>query len=273
MSYALVVLGSAGRGESLLAPDQDNAVVFADTEDVGKADAWFAALGRHIADILDEAGIPYCKGGVMAVNPEWRRTVSAWRQTVDDWLSRSRPRDLLNVDIFFDLSPVGGDLPLAEALWRAAYEAGHGNAAFAKLLAEASAGFNPPLGLLGGFRTEQGRVDLKKGGLFPIVAGARLLSIRYNVLARSTPERLAGLRDREVGAASDLDRLIDVHGLLVDVILRQQIEDIGNGLSPSNAVDPGRLSRGRQSDLKDALKSLKPIETMVRDILFGGGDG
>ena len=70
--YAVAVLGSAGRGESLLAMDQDNALVFADGEPGGAQDRWFEALGGHIADILHEVGVPYCKGGVMAKNPQWR---------------------------------------------------------------------------------------------------------------------------------------------------------------------------------------------------------
>ena len=43
--YAVIVLGSAGRGESLLAMDQDNAVIFEHGEPDGEEDRWFAALG------------------------------------------------------------------------------------------------------------------------------------------------------------------------------------------------------------------------------------
>ena len=43
-AYALAVLGSAGRGESLLAMDQDNALVFAEGEPGGDVDSWFAAF-------------------------------------------------------------------------------------------------------------------------------------------------------------------------------------------------------------------------------------
>ena len=55
---------------STVSPDQDNAIVFADGYD--QAEPWFAEFGRHVADILDEVGVPYCKGGVMACNAEWR---------------------------------------------------------------------------------------------------------------------------------------------------------------------------------------------------------
>ena len=46
-AYALCVLGSAGRGESLLAMDQDNAIVFADGAPDGAADQLVRAAGRH----------------------------------------------------------------------------------------------------------------------------------------------------------------------------------------------------------------------------------
>ena len=45
--YAVAVLGSAGRGESLLAMDQDNAIVFAEGAPGGPEDRWFATLGMH----------------------------------------------------------------------------------------------------------------------------------------------------------------------------------------------------------------------------------
>jgi CBS domain-containing protein len=266
--YALFVLGSAGRGESLLAPDQDNAVVFADDGDGDRADAWFAKFGKFVADILDEAGIPYCKGGVMAVNSEWRQSVGGWKQRIGEWVARSGPRDLLNVDIFFDLTPVHGQASLADEIWRHAYEMGGHGADFAKLLAEASAGFEPPISLFGGFRSAEGRVDLKGGGLLPIVSSARVLSIRHHVIARSTPDRIAGVRALDIGAASDLDRLILIHRLIMDCLLRQQLEDIQAGLSPSNRVDVRRLSRPRRSELRDALKALRLVDVMTRELLF-----
>ncbi|MBZ0216286.1 MAG: DUF294 nucleotidyltransferase-like domain-containing protein, partial [Fimbriimonadaceae bacterium] len=60
--YAVFVLGSGGRGESLLAMDQDNALVYTANDTTGDIDAWFAKLGGRVADILDVAGVPYCKG-------------------------------------------------------------------------------------------------------------------------------------------------------------------------------------------------------------------
>lgn len=266
--YALVVLGSAGRGESLLAPDQDNGIVHGDTDDP-RAPAWFAALGKNLADILDESGVPYCKGGVMASNAAWRASVNEWNARVATWIGRSAARDLLNVDIFFDMLAVSGETSLAEEVWRDAYRAAEGQIPFLKLLSESTAGFAPPLNFLGRLRTEDGRLDLKAGGLFPIVASARLLSLRYGILARATPARLAGMRALNVGADADLERLVLSHALFVDIILRQQLVDIADGVPPSNRIAPALLSPARRSELKDALAHLRSLETTVRDLLFG----
>ena len=54
-------------------------------------DRWFEQLGAHVADILHEVGVPYCKGGVMAKNPQWRGSLATWRDRVADWIRHSQP--------------------------------------------------------------------------------------------------------------------------------------------------------------------------------------
>jgi CBS domain-containing protein len=266
--YALVVLGSAGRGESLLATDQDNALMFADGAPGSADDRWFAMLGEHIARILHEAAVPYCKGGVMAKNADWRGSASTWRERIDHWIGRSNPQDLLNVDIFFDLRCVHGDARMADALWRGAFDAAKGRADFAKLLVEAMGAVEPALGWFGRFRTEHGRVDLKKAGLFGIVSAARALAICHHVLERSTPARLDGVKALMPAAESDLDLLKDAYGVFIDLILGQQIDDVGRGVSPTNTVAIERLSRRERARLRNALESVTHLNDLVRDLLF-----
>jgi len=264
--YAVLVLGSAGRGESLLAMDQDNAIIFTEGEPDGPADRWFAKLGMHIADILHEVGVPYCKGGVMAKNAAWRGSAKVWRERVADWIGRSSPQDLLSVDIFFDLRAVHGDGALAESLWRDALDMAKGQIAFLKLLAEAAGPFEPPLGFFG-IKTDDGRVDLKRGGLFGIVATARILALRFHVAERSTRRRLEAVKALKIGAERDLDALVESHGILLDAVLNQQLADIAAGRPPSNKVEIRRLDRAELEKLKDALRSLKHADEMVRDLL------
>ena len=77
--FALIVMGSAGRGESLLAPDQDNGFILADYDDAAHAriDAYFVALAVRSTQLLDAIGFPLCLGNVMATNPVWRKRIPA----------------------------------------------------------------------------------------------------------------------------------------------------------------------------------------------------
>ena len=53
VTYAVLVLGSAGHKESQLAADQDNAIVYAEGAEGGPADAEFEKLATQMCDILD----------------------------------------------------------------------------------------------------------------------------------------------------------------------------------------------------------------------------
>lgn len=267
-AYSFVVLGSAGRGESLLAMDQDNAIVFAQGAPGGKEDEWFAQLGAHVADILNEVGVPYCNGGVMAKNAQWRGSVATWKERIADWVGRSSPEDLLAVDIFFDLRGVHGDAALATAIWTAAFDAARGKAGFAKLLADAAGEPESGLGFFGGIRTRQGRIDLKKAGLFGAVSTARLLAVCHHVVERSTPARIEGLIGKGIGGERDLQALSDAQAVFLDLILAQQVADIEAGRAPSNTVTVSRLSLQDRERLRQSLGAVAHLDELTRDLLF-----
>jgi CBS domain-containing protein len=266
--YVMTVLGSAGRGESLLAMDQDNAIAFERGDPDGPEDRWFARLGKHVADILNEVGVPYCKGGVMASNAQWRGSIATWRARIAEWITRSRPQDLLSVDIFFDMRGVYGRLGLADALWRDAFEVAKGQTSFAKLLAEASGRAERGLGLFGRILTHKGRIDLKRAGLFGIVSTARVLAIQHHVLERATPARLLGVRALDVGGDADMDALVEAHATFLALILSQQLEDIQQGRAATNAVSVRRLSSREREQLQTALQAVRHLDDLTRDLLF-----
>jgi CBS domain-containing protein len=269
VGYAVLVLGSAGRGESLLAADQDNAIVYERGEPGTAEDQWFEALGIEIASMLDAAGVPFCKGGVMARNAQWRMSVARWKTTIDGWVRRQRPQDLLNVDIFFDGVPVHGTLALGEAIWNYAYDAGRQNPAFVKLLSELARNWRAPLTLFGNIRSDmKGRTDLKKGGLLPLVTAARALSIRHDVRARSTVERYQGVAAAGVGSPQDTESIIEAHRVLLGAVLRQQLADAEAGVPLSPAVDVGGLGKEEREKLRAALGAVRTAVDLVGEGRF-----
>lgn len=255
--YCVMVLGSGGRGESLLAADQDNAIVFERGEAGGVEDRWFEAMATHMSAILDEVGIPLCKGGVMAKNAPWRMSLPAWLAQIDGWVRRQKPEDLLNVDIFFDGIPVHGDAALGETIWNHAYEVGGRAPDFIKLLTIHAGEGRAPFTLFGGLRTdEKGRVDIKKNGLMPIFTAARSLSIRHGIRRRATPERLRGLREIGKGSPEDIEALVAAHQAILGAMLAQQLSDTEQGIPLSTRVNPDGIPKKARAALTEALKKV-----------------
>lgn len=262
--YAMLVLGSGGRGESLLAPDQDNALVHAGDE---ADDGWYAELGGRASDLLDAAGIPYCKGKVMASEPQWRHNRDGWRAQVGAWLRRSAPDDLLNVDIFFDFRPVQGDIAMGQKLRADSIRMARRAGPFLKLLSVRLDELNAPFGMFGGIRTSGGRVDLKRGGLLPLVSGARIMALARGFEGTGTVERLKAAAADGAFGPTDADDLTEAYGVLLGLVLDQQLADLAAGIEPSSRIAVKRLDYRQRGTLRRALRSIDTLKSAVRDVL------
>ncbi len=267
--YAMMVLGSVGRGESLLAMDQDNAIVFAEGEPGGANDRWFAILGDHAAAILDEVGVPLCKGGVMAREPAFRGSVATWLARLETWLSRSDPADLLNVDIVFDARTVHGEARLMHDLLGRFRTAAAANPPFLKLMIASHNHAAPPIGLFGGLKGDaDDRIDLKKHVLSGVVAAARVLALRGAGAERGTLARLDSAGSAGRGAPAELSRLGEAFRLAQALILRAQLADIAAGVRPTNRLPLSLVRPAEKPDLKQALALAPLMEEIVRSAAF-----
>lgn len=264
--WCLLVLGSAGRGETLLIPDQDNALIH---EGVAGDAAWFERFGGHINRVLDEAGVPYCKGGVMAGNAAWRRSLAEWTGAVDGWIAKPRGEGLLDVDIFYDFVAVSGERALADKLRAHATRTARRSPMFLMMLAVGHVGGGAPLDLLGRFRTKDGRVDLKLHGLLPIVGAARAIALGVGSDAVSTDTRWLAATRSGACPADEAVGLVDARAVIVEAILDQQMADIASGVAPGNTVEPARLSRAGRDRLRAALRTAATAPILARDALSG----
>ncbi len=258
--WALLVLGSAGRGESLLAFDQDNAIVHAGT---ANDDLWFAEVGRRINDILDQAGIPYCNGDVMARNGRWRRSLEDWKTEIRRWVFEPQMQTVMNVDIFFDFVPVHGDRGLAQELKQYAVDTAATSAFFVQFLAMNVAQMDVPLGLFGRFATKHGRLNAKKAGLLPIVSAARAKAVRNRLAATGTTERYAALHAAGLMHEDDLGSLLDAQETIMQIIFDQQLADITAGITPSADIDPRRLTSAAKRQLKAAFQRIRTLKALI----------
>ncbi|MCY4445187.1 MAG: DUF294 nucleotidyltransferase-like domain-containing protein [Rhodobacteraceae bacterium] len=262
-NYSMIVLGSGGRGESLLAMDQDNAMIFDSHDAIQDTEPLLGGIAKRVSDILHQTGITYCPGGVMASNQEWRRNQAEWRTLVQYWISRTSPEDLLNADIFFDSMPVYGDEKLANTLRSEAIELARKAKPFLTLLSLRASNFNVALGMFNKVKLTDGRVDLKLGGIMPIFSTARVVALRHGIKPRSTAARLREFKNMNIVPDQIIDNLLSAHEIFLELIMRQQIADLEKGLKPSNKIATKGLQGIHQQKLKWALDKLHTIPNVL----------
>ena len=267
----LLIMGSGGRGENFLFPDQDNGFILADYPDAehGRIDAWFTALAERFTRGLDRVGFPFCKGGVMATNPLWRKTATQWRDQIWLWGERRSPVAVLFADIFMDFAPAWGDADAAAALRTEVTRMLARFPALLRAMAEDETGRGVALSLFGNLKVENdaahpGRTDLKLHGTLPLVGATRLYALRAGLAETGTLARLAALARLGAVGADDAEALAQAYATVTFVMLRQQLADFRAGQPVGNHVDPDALTRLERDRLVDALKAIERLRKRAR---------
>lgn len=278
VAFALIVMGSAGRGESLLRPDQDNGFILDDypDKDHNRIDAWFRELAERMTRALDSLGFPFCDGYVMATNPLWRKTRSQWRAQLDIWSAQRLGNSARFADILADFDGVWGAQDFADELRRAFRERMAGAPGFLRDMYQLQAEHRVPIGWFGRLITEsrkpehRGEINLKHWGTLPLVEGARILALQHGIDATSTRTRLAELRARDAIDADEYDYVVSAFGNLTHLLLRRQLDDFRAGRPIANFVDPKALTRREIDQMKDGLRAIGRFRDTVRTAFMGG---
>ena len=277
VEFAVIVMGSGGRGENFLVPDQDYGFVLADyPEDRhDEIDPWFVDLAERLSRDLDAVGLPYCKGHVMATNPMWRKTISQWKDQIDEWSRRAYAIPLLDFDIFFDFRPCRGDPRMPAELRRHVTRITRGNEPFLRALYSADRDHGTALSWFGRFATERkhpdhrGKINIKLHGTLPLVEGVRMLALRDGIETTGTLGRLRAVHDSGTVDGDEFEYLVAAHQTLGELLLRRQFADFKAGLPVSGYVDPKSLSRRDRARLREAFKAIESLRARMR-FEFGG---
>jgi CBS domain-containing protein len=255
---SLIVMGSEGRGEQTVRTDQDNGLILAD--DVPEDD--LRAFRATFSQALEKLGFPPCPGNVMVSNPAWSRTLAEYREDFRRWLSEPDEAAAMNVAIFYDAAVVAG---LEEPLRRAKaelIEAARGETLFLAHFARAADAFPTPIGIFRNLITskEEGdALDVKKGGIFPIIHGVRALSLERGLVETSTAGRIDRLSELGVFTREFARDLAEALNFLITLRLDHQLAAAGGGL-----VRPRELSSMDRDLLRDAFQVVKQLREIIR---------
>ena len=263
---AVIVMGSEGREEQILKTDQDNALILSDSCKIDETElAQFCEV--YTAQLID-FGYPPCPGNIMLSNPQWRMNEHDFKARIDSWIGAGDGEAMMNVAIFYDAHCVAGDPDLLVSLKQHLFSRLADDSAFYARFAKAVESFETPLGLFSDFVVEKrgehrGELDIKKGGIFTIVHGARSLALELGLQERNSVERLkkindAGLLDKALTAD-----LIESFTFFLTLRLQANLERVKRGEAASNYIEVKHLSRIEKDLLKEAFKTVDKFKKFL----------
>jgi CBS domain-containing protein len=280
--FAWFALGSLARREVVPSSDVDSALAW--RQDGPGVREYVTRVAQVVDDGLLACGIKPDAHGASATNPQFARSLDSWHATARS-LSRdpTQQQALILVSVITDSRLVwsGGDGWAGGGLWEAR---GRPDPDLLRLLARFALSFRPPTGFLRDFVVEhsgerRGRLDIKHGGIIPIVdlarwaamaAGVAVVSSGSSVSSALTLERL-----RVAEAAGTLESpqartLTEAFGFIFSLRHDHQVEQLRRGEVPDDFIDPKTLNPLARSYLREAFRAVASVQSGLANELSLG---
>jgi CBS domain-containing protein len=248
----LVVLGSEGRSEQILKTDQDNALILQDgfqwQENQTELD--------ELIHTLLKLGYPLCPGKVMVNNPQWVRSQTEWKRTLSQWANKADSERTMKLAIFADAHAVAGNRQLLAPVKQYLSEMMAGKELLLAEFTKPALSFSLPLTLFGNVKSSKSGIDIKQGGIFPIVHGVRALSLDYQIAVTNTFDRLEELAKQRVLEQETADNLSEALKHFFKLRLAQQLQQNNT----SNLINLSQLDRTERDLLRHSLHIVKKFK-------------
>lgn len=259
----LIVMGSEGRSEQVVRTDQDNAVIYDGSVDV-----------RALADFCDtystrliELGFPPCPGHIMVSNPAWRMSISGFEQQIREWFENPTLENFMNLAILFDAQAVVGDESRLQKIKQVLQQYISKRPMFLSQFARAVLQFETPIGLFGRLITQKDAghsIDLKKGGIFPIIHGIRCLALELGIEKTNTHWRIRELINQHVFDETFGVELGETLNFLNTLRLQSMLEKKSRGQVVDNLIETDHLSHFYQDLLKDSFSVVNQFKKVIQ---------
>lgn len=260
LDYTFVVLGSEGRQEQILRTDQDNALFWQGEADEQAIRQWAEAIYQA----LHNMGFPDCSGNIMVTNPLWCQPLAKMQQQIKRWAAQSSNEANIYLSILLDADTISGSKALTHQLLQQVRQQINHNRSFLGHFAKSTLEFETPLGFFSQLKTEAGHyLDVKKGGLFAIVHGVRVLACESHITDKSTLDRLQSLGKTRLLSAEFADEVSEAFDFLQQLKLQQQLVNLAQGKAIDNRIHIKKLSALQLDLLKDCLKVINRFKELV----------
>ena len=267
--WSWLALGSAARLEQAIATDQDHALAFdPQGRPLEELDRYFLQLARSVTAGLEAAGIPRCRADVVAENPSLRRPLDHWVEAFNRWMGDPGISSVRQASVLFDIRRVAGPLD-AERTLREVIRSSSRRPEFLRQFAAQSVDVRPPGDrfrgasiLLQGSRGA--KLDIKRGGLTPIVNLARSYAIEAGVMESGTLARLDHARELGRLHESARSHLAEAFQLFWRIRLKHQARCVEDGRPADDLVELRCLGASERKQLRDALLTIRRAQHSLR---------
>lgn len=264
VGYCWVNMGSAGRKEQTLRTDQDNAIIYGDGQ--RENERYFQIMAAMVVEGLVKAGFSWCRGGTMASNSRWCRSLGQWKETVEMWANRADPEDTRSLSELLDFRGIYGNLELARGLWKHVYSTFDRPVRAVHYLAE-ELQVRVPLNIFGEFATEKSgprknEINLKTVCRH-IISCVRLFAVTGGITETSTLGRLEAIRLKGVLPEEDIEFVKNSFEFLMMLRIRENLKKVSQGREPDSFINPYRLSKFEQSLVKNAFSAITRLQKLT----------
>jgi CBS domain-containing protein len=264
-SFTWFALGSLARRETVPSSDVDSALAWQD-EGAGPDTAdYLARVARAVDEGLRACGMKPDTHGASPSNPQFARSLASWRTALGKVCENpGRDQALILVSVITDSRPLWATrpgAPVADVLWEV-----RGHPDLQRLLARFALSFRPPTGFLRDFVVEhsgerRGQLDIKHGGLIPIVDLARWAGVAAGVASAPTLERLRAAEAAGTLDSPEVRTLMEAFGYISSLRLDHQVEQVRRGDAPDDFIDPKTLNPLARSYLREAFRAVASVQS------------
>jgi CBS domain-containing protein len=269
LPWAFLDLGSAARREFTLASDQDNALAYASPlpGEEEAVDGYFERLGREVNDGLARCGIGVDNNGVLAGNKLWRMSKAAWVQTFEECLEEPDESHLIRATVSFDFRPAAGGLGVVAELTDR-IRAARSHPQFMRLMARTATGYPVALGFRGQLSTgrggdPEGKLDIKRTGVIPLVNLVRFHALAHGVTISPTLDRIEAVASSGGFEPDEADALSEAFEVIMRLRFDHHAHLISAGAAPDNLIDPGALTPIARTELREAMAVVRRAQKRI----------
>jgi len=276
-AFSWMALGSHGRREPVPSSDVDSGMAWRDRPESDplhseasrvlastRTREYMHGIAADVGDCVREMGWRLDPHGVTAAGSfaassieEWQRVIASWLQHPDD------ERVLVAVSILLDGRIVWGaesGLDVKQLLFD-----GGSRSSLERWMLRLALTAKPPTGFIrnlvvyaSGRRRDA--LDVKHGGLLPVVNLARYAALVGKISANHTLDRLGACADLDVFTPAEVRVLREAFELFSELRMEHQVTQLERGEEPDDRLDPEEIDPLTRRYLRDAFREVAGVQ-------------